>query len=231
MPSLAETSERLETLQFTRPYLDAPNAIFARTNTPVFDIAGKWPSIRVAHERGFATVTRNKHDKPRATTLEFADTDATLTALSRGEADIYLGTLPTTAATVERLLLSNVVARGYIDSPFRFLRIGVAHGQAELVPILNAAMASVTFAQTEEVRDRRMPERSALSYEQGALPLSAIQQKWLLDNNSIRVVYGPEMLPISFTGSNGKMTGLAVDYLSLVTKKLGLSVIQEWRGN
>ena len=230
LPSLAETPERLELLQFTRPYLDIPNAIFARTDTPVFDLAGEWAGIRVAHERGFATVARNKQGKPRATTLEFADTDATLTALSRGEADVYLGALPTTAATVERLLLSNVVVRGYIDSPFRFLRIGVAREQAELVPILNAAMASVTFSQAEEVRDRWMPERSALSYEQGALPLSSNQQKWLLNNNTVRVAYDPEMMPISFTGSNGKMTGLAVDYLSLVTKKLGLSVIQERRG-
>ncbi len=230
LPSLAETPERLATLQFTRPYLDVPNAIFARANTPVFDLNGDWAGIRVAHERGFASVARNREGKPRSITLEFADTDAALSALSKGEADIYLGALPTTAAAVERLLLSNVVVRGYIDSPFRFLRFGVARGQSQLVPILNAAMASVTFMQAEEVRERWMPERFALNYEQGALPLSAAQQKWLQTNNSLRVAYDPEMSPITFTGTNGKMTGLAVDYLSIVTKKLGLNVIQERRG-
>ncbi len=230
LPSLAETPERLETLQFTRPYLDVPNAIFARADAPVFDLTGDWAGIRVAHERGFATVTRNRQDKPRSVTLEFADTDATLIAVSQGKADVYLGALPTTAAAVERLLLNNIVVRGYIDSPFRFLRIGVARNQAQLVPILNAAMASISFGAAEEVRERWMPERAALSYDQGALPISSAQRQWLKTNSGLRVAYDPEMSPITFTGTNGKMQGLAVDYLSIVSKKLGLSVIQERRG-
>ncbi len=230
LPSLAQTPERLEALEFTRPYLDVPNAIFARTNSPIFDLRREWTGVRIAHERGFAVLSAIKSQTPNATPLEFADTDACLTALSKGTADVYLGALPTTAAAVERLLLNNIVVRGYVDSPFRFLHFGVARNQAPLVTMLNAAIASATFAQTEEVRERWMPERSALSYEQGALPLTAAQQKWLQANNTIRVAYDPEMLPITFTGTNGKMTGLAVDYLNIVTKKLGISVVQERRG-
>jgi two-component system, NarL family, sensor histidine kinase EvgS len=231
IPSLAETRERLQIMRFTRPYLDVPNAVFARVDAPLFAVDGNWAGLRVAAERGFAVINALSQNKPEARLIEFADSEAAVNAVAQGQADVYVGALPTTAAIVEKLLLRNVEVRGYIDSPFQLLRFGVRRDAPELASVLERAMNSVSAAEADAIRERWTPMRNTLQYTQGALPLSPAQRDWITKNNRLRVAFDPEMNPISFVDSNGNMTGVAVDYLRIVTKKLGMSIVEERRGN
>jgi two-component system, NarL family, sensor histidine kinase EvgS len=230
IPSLALTPERQAMVNFSAPYLDVPNAVFARRDVPLFAMNDNWRGLRVAAEKGFAVVDNLRKLKPQAVVIEFADTESAMLAVSRGEADIYAGALPTSAATIERLLVANVEVRGYVDSPFRLLHFGVRRDEPLLVSAINRAIASISAVEADAIRERWMPARTLLSYADGALPMTSAQREWITKNDRIRVAFDPEMSPITFVDSEGKMSGLAVDYLKIVAKKLGLTIVEERRG-
>jgi two-component system, NarL family, sensor histidine kinase EvgS len=230
IPSLALTPERQAVVTFSSPYLDVPNAVFARKDVATFDVSGNWQGLEVAAEMGFAHVKNLRATKTGAAIQEYADTETALIAVARGEADVYMGALPTTAANIEKLLIGNIEVRGYVDSPFRLLRMGVARDKSLLLSAINRAMASITDDEADAIRQRWLPARTLLTYAKNAMPMTPAQRAWADKNSQLRVAYDPEMSPITFTDSNGKMSGLAHDYLKIVSKKLGLTVVEEKRG-
>jgi two-component system, NarL family, sensor histidine kinase EvgS len=231
MPSIAITAEREAYLAFTQPYLDRPMALFLNRNAGTVDLTGDWKNLRVAAERGFAVVGEIKKRKPLAKLTQYDDTPAALTALAKGEADVYVGGLQPGSVAAEALLLSNIVVSGYFESPLRALHLAVPKEKTKLRSILIAAMRSITREETDAIDARWSPAHTILNYAAGTVPLTEEQRAWLTTNNRIRVGYDPEMSPISFQGDGGRLTGLAHDTLKLVTQKLGISVVEERKGN
>lgn len=230
IPSLAKTPARQRSVRYTRPYLDVPNGVFARTDVAPFNVDGDLRGLRVAAEKGFAIVNALREEKPGATVLEVADTEAAIQAVSQGKADVYVGALPATAAIVEKRLIRNIEVRGYVDTPLQLLHFGVRLDRPELASALEKAMRSISAIEADLIRERWSTVRTNLQYSSGAIPMSPQQREWIANNKLIRVAFDPEMSPISFVDSNGNMSGMAVDYLKIVTEKLGLSIVEEKRG-
>jgi two-component system, NarL family, sensor histidine kinase EvgS len=231
VPSIAITAEREAYLAFTQPYLDRPMALFLNRNAAAVDLTGDWKNLRVAAERGFAVVGELKKKKPLAKLTQYDDTTAALTALAKGEADVYVGGLQPGSVAAEALLLSNIVVSGYFESPLRALHLAVPKEKAKLRSILIAAMRSISREEADAIDARWTPAHTILNYAAGTVPLNDEQRAWLATNNRIRVGYDPEMSPISFQGDGGRLQGLAHDTLKLVTQRLGISVVEERKGN
>lgn len=55
------------------------------------------------------------------------------------------------------------------------------------------------------------------------VPLSADEREWIVENPVIRISNPAEIAPFNFT-QNGRVEGLAIDYLKLITSKVGLQI-------
>jgi ABC-type amino acid transport substrate-binding protein len=210
VPSVAVTAERETYLAFSPAYLDRSLAIFLNRDANAIDLSGDW--------------------KPLAKVVQYDDTAAALTALAKGEADVYVGSLQPGSVAAEKLLLSNITVSGYFESPIRYLHLGVQKQNVMLHGLLGKAMHSILAEEGATIDKRWSPAHTVLNYAAGTMPLSVEQREWLAKNNRIRVGYDPELKPISFEADGGHLAGLAHDTLKLVTKKLGISVVEERKG-
>jgi two-component system, NarL family, sensor histidine kinase EvgS len=230
VPSVAVTAERETYLAFSPAYLDRSLAIFLNRDANAIDLSGDWKNLRVAAEKGFAIIGELKKKKPLAKVVQYDDTAAALTALAKGEADVYVGSLQPGSVAAEKLLLSNITVSGYFESPIRYLHLGVQKQNVMLHGLLGKAMHSILAEEGATIDKRWSPAHTVLNYAAGTMPLSVEQREWLAKNNRIRVGYDPELKPISFEADGGHLAGLAHDTLKLVTKKLGISVVEERKG-
>jgi signal transduction histidine kinase len=61
------------------------------------------------------------------------------------------------------------------------------------------------------------------------LNLTSEEKEWLLQNKNIIVASDPTMAPLEFITQNGEITGIAGEYLDLISSKLNVNFI--WAGN
>jgi PAS domain S-box-containing protein len=72
------------------------------------------------------------------------------------------------------------------------------------------------------------PSRKALTSSAALLLLTKEERRWLSKHPVIRVVQDPAWPPVEFVDEQGKPSGMAGDYLTIVEEKLGLKF--EWVG-
>lgn len=83
--------EREEFLNFTRQYLNIPHAIIASSSGRRFHSEQDLRGYTLALEKGFYNVTYFRTKYPSITIREYPDTAQALDAVSRGDADAYVG--------------------------------------------------------------------------------------------------------------------------------------------
>ena len=153
LPAVRMTQERLAFLRFTRPYFVYPYVIFVRRDsrfvTGLDDLAGR----RVAVERAYATedLLRRKH--PEIVLHTYPNTTEALYALNRGEVDAYVGNLSATTWVLDKLGMTDIKIAA--PTPYNFeQRIGVRKDWPELVAILDKAIAQITPAERQAIKNR-----------------------------------------------------------------------------
>jgi len=61
------------------------------------------------------------------------------------------------------------------------------------------------------------------------IDLTPEERAWLSENKEILVATDPTMAPLEFIGNDGEISGLAGEYLKLISEKIGVSFV--WSGN
>ncbi|MBP7637162.1 MAG: hypothetical protein KBA18_04740, partial [Kiritimatiellae bacterium] len=54
------------------------------------------------------------------------------------------------------------------------------------------------------------------------LDLTPVEQAWLREHPVIRVALDPDWPPVEFMDRNGRMCGLTIDYLALISEMTGI---------
>lgn len=167
VPSLARTPAREVFVGYSEAYLDVPNVYVTRAGTQGVGPNEPMTGLRVAVERGYAVADFVREQHPRAILVEVPDTAAALRAVSEGQADVYLGGLPTTTALAERLLLSNLEARTPWHSTLSALHFGVRRDDTVLRELLDRALGAAARPAGAAL-GRREPERGRAATARGA---------------------------------------------------------------
>ncbi len=224
VPSVARTPQRERFLEYTQPYLDVPNVYVARRGVAGVGAGASMAGLRIAYERGYSVVLLLRERHPKAELVEFADSAAALRGVSEGEADVYLGALPTTSFLVEKLLLTNLEVRSPSHSSQSALHFGVRKELLPLRGILDKALASITLAERQEIHRRWVPLHTLLAEPSPPLKLSPAEQRLMLTMPPLRVGYEVDYHPYTFRGDDGRLAGMAHDWLRLLADKVGLPV-------
>jgi len=95
-----------------------------------------------------------------------------------------------------------------------------------LMSIINKAMASVTTNEFEEITEKWLVLDRA---NQNNINLTEAETNWLAKNPTIITVAGSNSAPSAFINSDGKIDGIAGDYLNEIGNRLNVDFV--WAGN
>lgn len=224
LPSVSRTPQRERFMDFSRAYLDVPNVYISRRGVQGVGPDESMTGLRVAVEQGYAVEALVRERHPQSRVVLFADSGQALRGVSEGAADVYLGALPTTTFLVEKLLLTNLEVRSPSHSSLSALHLGVRKGETVLLGILDKALAGITLAERQDIHRRWAPLNTLLTAPSPPLALNADEQRLVATLPALRVGYEADYRPYSFRGSDGRLAGMAHDYLRLVADKIGLRV-------
>ena len=107
--------------------------------------------------------------------------------------------------------------------------IGISHKHPELQSIINKIYASIPANALTSLQNK--------VYKQGknkTVSLSKKEKTWIVQHPIVKVGVGPDWAPFDFVNSDGEYTGIANDYLNLISKKTGLKFnleVNKWSDN
>ncbi|GEM_PF-1748834 len=160
LPEIAKTPDRLPYLNFTRPYIELPFAIFTledlRYVSQISDLIGK----RVAVEEGYVTKETIEQQYPDIVLQSFPSAPESLKALSEGKVDAYVGSLAVSSYLIQEQGFNNIKVAAITEHGFE-LGIGVRKDWPELIPILQKALDGIGQKQRLAIRKNWL----AIDYE------------------------------------------------------------------
>ncbi|GFK94319.1 Sporulation kinase E [Fundidesulfovibrio magnetotacticus] len=157
-PCLSRTVERAEYLAFTAPYLSYPLVIVSRAYGPFIGAVEDLQGRKVAEVEALATISKVRNEYP-GLALDYvfvADASAMLEAVSFGRAEACIVDLAVASYLINELGLTNLKVAAptrWGDNP---LSMAVPKDRAILAGILQKALASLTFEETDAIRQRWM---------------------------------------------------------------------------
>ncbi|SDH43914.1 PAS domain S-box-containing protein/diguanylate cyclase (GGDEF) domain-containing protein [Pseudomonas benzenivorans] len=182
LPGVMATPERQAYLTFTRPYLDFPIVILARTGGPQPRSLNDLYGLKIAVVEDYAPHELLRSLHPDLNLLPLPTVNAALQTLATGQADALVGDLASSVWSLRQLKLEGLFISG--ETPYRYqLAMAVPRDQAILAGILDKLFAELSSAEVTALQarwvggmlDRRSIWRELLLYGlPGLLGLSAI---------------------------------------------------------
>nr|WP_246423012.1 transporter substrate-binding domain-containing protein [Roseospira visakhapatnamensis] len=221
--NMSFTEARADFTLFSRPYHQVPNAVFVRAGLGRFDgpddLAGRRIGIPrdVFYQDALIDLVGTE-----AVTM-FTRVEDMMRAVSAGEVDMVIASLPQGSALIRRLGLGNVEIGGefLMDGiEAEDLRFGITPTLPFLRGILDRAMASIPSARWMELETRwlgpRLAQRAA-----DRVRLSAEERAWLEDKGVVRVCGGAAPFPYERIDGDGTHEGVAGDVIRLLAQRGG----------
>jgi ABC-type amino acid transport substrate-binding protein len=193
-----KTRERGAYLRFSKIYIPTPLVIMARQDDQSIDGPEDMAGRKVALVRGYSSAERALAEHP-AIKPHLVDAPLEgLTAVSVGEADLYVGVLGVNDYLSNKHGLSNLKVAARYDMLYGGQRFGVRKDWPQLVSILNKALEAIPEKKKVSIFNTWISNRSEL---QGA---AALQQRnslteeetnWIRSHRMIRLGVDPEFAP------------------------------------
>ena len=170
LPCVGKNKERLSYLQFSNPYISFQRVVIARSDFPFIAGLAELQDFRVAVQAdtshdGFLS------DNTTIIPQRFTTLQDSLTAVSRGDADAFIGNLASATFWIRKLHLTNLkVAAPVHQGGSQSLYFGIRKDWPELVSILNKGLVSIT----EEEENKIYQKWVSVAYEPGIAPKTVV---------------------------------------------------------
>lgn len=228
--SLSKNSRREELMLFSDGYTEISVKSYGQIGSnrinAIDDLVGK--RIGILKENFVSDAYRKNY--PELNLIDLANYREAVQALSNNEVDVFTGD----AATIEYYIalddIENLTVIGdgeIVMNESFFKHFAVLKDKKILIDILHKAMASVTDAEFEEISEKWID--TDVLYHQNNIPLSDAELNWLANNPVIITVAGSDNAPSAFINSEGKIDGIAGDYLNEISNRLNVDFV--WAAN
>jgi len=214
------TEERQQFVNFSSPYLHVLDYFFIRDDldvTTLESLNGK----RLAIPADYANIERIKKHFPGIKILTVSTFNEALEAVIENRADMLFDAYPTISYVLKSLAINSII-------PFKpshkfgssSLHIVTRKGAPELTSIIQKGLDAITEEEQRAVYSRWMSSPPALKQH---VQLSPAEQTWLASHPTVSVGGSPDWTPFNFVNEKGEYSGIANDYLQLISEKTGLS--------
>ncbi len=223
--------EREPFFHFTNPYLIIPHVIVGQKNGPYLESEEDLIGRTIAIERGFYNIDYFQKNFPQIAIREYESTSDALDAVSRNEADAYVGNRAVVIYTIEKDLLSNLQVMGRSQQDPVVLTIGIRKDWPELLPILNRALASITQEEYGAIRRKWTSLEDATQIFMPDTILTPEEKEWLANHRHIRMGVDSHHPPYDFMDATKTHSGIASDFVNLVNQRLTVEMHPERAAN
>ncbi|HKI50185.1 MAG TPA: transporter substrate-binding domain-containing protein, partial [Desulfobacteria bacterium] len=205
---------------FTTPYLTVPHSIIAPKDTVYYENLNSLKGKTVALESRFFMEGLLHEKYPDINVKPFNTTSDALDAVSKGEADAYVGNRAVATYIIERELIANLEVHGKIAETASVNAIGVRKDQPILRDILQKGLDDLGKEEVSEIlEDWKNPHK-----EEKTIQLSDRERTWLKDHPRITIAFDGDYAPYSFRNEKGEFKGIAVDFARELASSMGIGL-------
>lgn len=223
--------EREPFFHFTNPYLIIPHVIVGQKNGPYIESEEDLEGRTIAIERGFYNIDYFQKNFPQISIREYESTSDALDAVSRNEADAYVGNRAVVIYTIEKDLLTNLQVMGRSLQDPIVLTIGIRKDWPELLPILNRALASISQEEYGAIRRKWTSLEDAAQIFMPDTILTPEEIDWLAKHRHIRMGVDSHHPPYDFMDATKTHCGIASDFVNLLNQRLNVEMYPETAAN
>ncbi|GGY84095.1 ATP-binding protein [Marinobacter zhanjiangensis] len=148
-----------------------------------------------------------------------------------GQADAFVGPVPVVADYLQSALINGVGLIVLLDSNPVDVVVEVKEQRAELVPIINRTIESISHSEHRRIRTSWLPDPVVERNSGEGLALSSMENEWLRQHGPLRVAYRENWPPFEFTENNSPR-GLVPDLVQRLGTGLGADVesrsVSDW---
>ena len=200
---------------FSDPYISIPHVIVGRDDGPYYENEEALSGKTIALENGYYNNTYFKERFPEVNIREYPDTSACLDAVSRSEADAYVGNRAVANYLIHQELLQNLRLQGKTSKAPVVLSIGSRKDKPILARILNKALKAV--------REYDRPILAKWVDPEGADDLVSQEEKVLLEqHDALRLGLDPAWPPFAYFDDRGEYSGITSDYIRVLSERLNV---------
>jgi PAS domain S-box-containing protein len=213
--------DRKKFLNFTKPYINIPSIISARKNAPYYKSISELKGKLVAVEKSYFIAGFLKKSYPEIKMLKCASTSDALDAVSKKQADAYIGNRAVVNYLINKELISNLQIQGKLKDMSSNLTIGVRKDWPILIGILNKVLSSLTMEEKFTVNQKWSGGYKFSTANKLGLTLE--ERSWLAKHPILRVSNEKNWPPFNFY-ANKSPKGLSIDYMNLLAIKMGVKI-------
>ena len=218
--------ERESYTNFSKPYFEIPNVIFARKGeinnyTGFESLKGK--KVGITKNIYYYDAIKNLN---LFELVEFEKSKDKMKALAYEEVDAIFNNLISGQKYIKKGGYSNIKVLDEIDSSIvkkEDLRIGVQKEDEVLFSIINKSMDAVTREEKEEIYSRWFVAKNESKTDRSTSLLTADEKEYLINKKEITMCIDPDWMPFEKI-ENGKHIGLASDYIQIAQKEIGIPI-------
>jgi ABC-type amino acid transport substrate-binding protein/CheY-like chemotaxis protein/nitrogen-specific signal transduction histidine kinase len=223
MLNIAKTSDRERYLKFTPPYMEIDQRFCTRKDFPEIASLEELSGKKIAVPKGFyiSDILKNRSD---IKILDTADMTETVRAVSSGKADAFINPQAVGEYLISRLGITNLKINGppgiIMEKPLP-LHMAVSADRPVLASILEKAMSRISKADIQAIEERWLGI-GEISELMTALTLE--ERSWIRAHPRLSVGIDPDFAPFEFFSENGTYTGIAADYIAIISQRLGIEL-------
>ena len=227
-----KTDEREKFLNFTSPYVSMPLALIVQNKNNTVHSIDDLKNKTVAVNKGSYLHEWLTRRYPEIKLYLTTSNDASLEAVSFSHADAFIGNIAVATYIMKEKFLSNLKIVNKVPDMQTKVSIAVDKRNPLLFTIIEKTLASISHAEREKIIKKWFDISKNRSTS--TVVLNAKERNWIAAHSPAIVGGGLDWAPFDFTDKNGNYTGLANDYLKLITQKTGLKFevhIDKWSNN
>ncbi len=220
--NLAKRAEREKYWIYSQPYFQAPYVILTRKEQNNFINLDSLKNKIVAVEEGYNFHSELQKNHPQINLLVVKDTAAALRAVSRNQADAYIGNQAVIFYLAEKNRLTNLQVKADSGYSANKLYFGIRTDWPELVSIINKVLQQAsTTGQAQQIERQWLGLKLKPFIHPTELQLTTEESAWLSKQSKLTIAVMDDWPPFNFQDNNGTPTGIGADIIKRINLQLG----------
>ncbi|WP_206860713.1 ATP-binding protein [Lysobacter changpingensis] len=211
-------------LVFTTSYIEAvPVAVGLASRNDLL-APDRFASARIVVNRGAAVERAVRAQFPDARIIATTAIGEAFDAITKGDADVFIGNPYVVRTALATGTWPALAVLAPVDLPSDTLHFAVPDDRKPLASAIDKALARITPQQRAAYERRWLGASSSPIPRAGGVPLTRDEELWLERIPPPRIGYAHDWEPVSFTGADGRISGIAAEYLQMMQARLGLKL-------
>jgi len=217
--NISKNKEREKTINFTKHFYTAQNAIYTHKNNSNFNSLNSLNGKTIAMPNGFFAQKFIEKNYPKIKQVLVKNQVESLKLLSLGKVDATVGKKVVMDYIIRNNNISEILVTGFIDDKRSIseISLGVSKQDKVLRDILQKAQNYVDDEELDKLKQKWFGVETKELVE--FINLTKKEKNYLFNKKLIKMCVDPDWIPIEKI-ENGKHIGLSSDYMKLISTKI-----------